>query len=74
MTENIYQFQGTDDYIISDDLMLTMNIAINFGYDLNSERYDQTLYKEQSLSLMRPYKISKSRLQCAAIGLYARSI
>ena len=28
MTENIFEFKGTDDYIIDDDLMLTMNIAI----------------------------------------------
>lgn len=28
MNENIYQFQGTDDYIIDDELKLTMNIAI----------------------------------------------
>ena len=28
MSETVYQFQGTDDYIINDDLMLTMNIAI----------------------------------------------
>ncbi len=28
MTENIYEFKGTDDYIIDDELMLTMNIAI----------------------------------------------
>ena len=28
MNESNYQFRGTDDYIISDDLMLTANIAI----------------------------------------------
>lgn len=28
MSENVYRFQGTDDYIIDDDLKLTMNIAI----------------------------------------------
>lgn len=28
MTETLYQFSGTDDYIISDDLKLTINIAI----------------------------------------------
>lgn len=34
MTENIYQFKGTDDYIIDDDLMLTMNIAIKMNKPL----------------------------------------
>lgn len=28
MSDTVYQFQGTDDYIINDDLMLTMNIAM----------------------------------------------
>ena len=31
MSETVYQFQGTDDYIINDDLMLTMNIAIKMN-------------------------------------------
>ena len=34
MNENTYQFKGTDDYIISDDLMLTMNIAIKMNKPL----------------------------------------
>ena len=33
-TENLYQFQGTDDYIIDDELMLTMNIAIKMNKPL----------------------------------------
>lgn len=32
--ETVYQFQGTDDYIIDDDLMLTMNIAIKMNKPL----------------------------------------
>lgn len=34
MTETNYQFKGTDDYIINDDLMLTMNIAIKMNKPL----------------------------------------
>ena len=34
MSETVYQFQGTDDYIINDDLMLTMNIAIKMNKPL----------------------------------------
>ena len=34
MSENVYQFRGTDDYIIDDDLMLTMNIAIKMNKPL----------------------------------------
>ncbi len=34
MDENIYQFKGTDDYIIDDELMLTMNIAIKMNKPL----------------------------------------
>ena len=34
MAENIYEFKGTDDYIIDDDLMLTMNIAIKMNKPL----------------------------------------
>lgn len=34
MNENTYQFRGTEDYIISDDLMLTMNIAIKMNKPL----------------------------------------
>lgn len=34
MSETIYQFQGTDDYIINDDLMLTMNIAMKMNKPL----------------------------------------
>ena len=34
MNENIYQFKGTDDYIIDDELMLTMNIAIKMNKPL----------------------------------------
>ena len=34
MTEMTYQFEGTDDYIINDDLMLTMNIAIKMNKPL----------------------------------------
>ncbi|MGF7144942.1 hypothetical protein HNQ56_003375 [Anaerotaenia torta] len=48
-----------------------MNMAINFTYYLNSERYE-TLDKIQSLKLMRPYKISKSRLKCADISAEAQ--
>jgi len=33
-TENLYQFQGTDDYIIDDELMLTMDIAIKMNKPL----------------------------------------
>ena len=33
-TENLYQFQGTDYYIIDDELMLTMNIAIKMNKPL----------------------------------------
>ncbi len=32
--ENLYQFNGTDDYIISDELKLTMNIAIQMNKPL----------------------------------------
>ena len=31
MNETIYQFKGTDDYIVDDDLMLTANIAIKMN-------------------------------------------
>ena len=34
MDETIYQFKGTDDYIIDDDLMLTTNIAIKMNKPL----------------------------------------
>lgn len=34
MNESNYQFRGTDDYIISDDLMLTANIAIRMNKPL----------------------------------------
>lgn len=34
MSKNICRFQGTDDYIISDDLMLTINIAIKMNKPL----------------------------------------
>lgn len=34
MGENKYQFTGTDDYIINDDLMLTVNIAIKMNKPL----------------------------------------
>ena len=34
MSENIGQFRGTEDYIIDDDLMLTMNIAIKMNKPL----------------------------------------
>lgn len=34
MTENIYEFKGTDDYIIDDELMMTMNIAIKMNKPL----------------------------------------
>ena len=34
MNETIYQFKGTDDYIIDDDLMLTTNIAIKMNKPL----------------------------------------
>ncbi len=34
MNEAIYQFRGTDDYIINDDLMLTVNIAVKMGRPL----------------------------------------
>lgn len=34
MTETNYQFTGTDEYIINDDLMLTMNIAIKMNKPL----------------------------------------
>lgn len=34
MTETIYRFQGTDDYIIDDELKLTMNIAIGMNKPL----------------------------------------
>ena len=34
MAENIYEFKGTDDYIIDDELMLTMNIAIKMNKPL----------------------------------------
>lgn len=34
MNESIYQFQGTDDYIIDDELRLTMNIAIKMNKPL----------------------------------------
>ncbi len=34
MNEKIYQFKGTDDYIIDDELMLTMNIAIKMNKPL----------------------------------------
>lgn len=34
MSENVYQFKGTDDYIIDDELMLTMNIAIQMNKPL----------------------------------------
>ncbi len=34
MNETIYQFKGTDDYIIDDDMMLTANIAIKMNKPL----------------------------------------
>ena len=34
MTETIYKFQGTDDYIIDDELKMTMNIAIGMNKPL----------------------------------------
>lgn len=34
MTTNIHQFKGTDDYIITDDLMMTVNIAIKMNKPL----------------------------------------
>ena len=34
MNETIYQFKGTDDYIVDDDLMLTANIAIKMNKPL----------------------------------------
>lgn len=34
MSKNICRFQGTDDYIINDDLMLTINIAIKMNKPL----------------------------------------
>ena len=34
MTENNYRFRGTDEYIINDELMLTMNIAISMNKPL----------------------------------------
>jgi len=34
MNETVYQFKGTDDYIIDDELMLTMNIAIKMNKPL----------------------------------------
>ena len=34
MNETVYQFKGTDDYIIDDELMLTMNIAIQMNKPL----------------------------------------
>lgn len=34
MNESNYQFRGTDGYIISDDLMLTANIAIKMNKPL----------------------------------------
>lgn len=34
MSENLYQFKGTDDYIINEDLMLTANIALKMNKPL----------------------------------------
>lgn len=34
MSENLYQFKGTDDYIINEDLMLTANIALKMNRPL----------------------------------------
>lgn len=34
MNETLYRFKGTDDYIINDDLMLTVNIAIKMNKPL----------------------------------------
>ena len=34
MTETIYAFKGTDDYIIDDDLALTVNIAMKMNKPL----------------------------------------
>lgn len=45
-----------------------MNKTINFVYYRNSERQDWTLDKIYSLSLVRPYKVSRSRLKCIDIG------
>lgn len=46
----------------------TMNMTINFVYYLNSERLEQALNKSQSLNLLHPFKVRKSRLEYDDIG------
>lgn len=41
-----------------------MNTAINFIHYLGSIRQEQALNQKQSLSLVRPDKVRKSRLRC----------
>lgn len=45
-----------------------MNMTINFKSYLNSERHNMTLPKNQSLNLLYPFKVRKSRLEYDDIG------
>ena len=53
MTDSIFQFNGTDDYIIDDELKLTMNIAIKMNKPLFTAGF---LEKMRKIILWRSLK------------------